>query len=342
MTGCLPLRVKDLHDRYGPVVRVAPDELSYITALAWKEIYGFRTGHSQNPKHLGNHAALHEDQERHMLVANDEVHARHRRLLAHAFSAQAIEEQMPLIMSYVDLLVQRLKENAAQPQDMIKWFVWTSFDIIADLMFGEPFRGLQDQYYHPWVQGFCDGLEGAIYISAFNRYGLGFCLPYIIPKKLLDRYAQTWMYTKKSVASRLERGTDRPDFMSCILRNDKDGRQMSRGEIDANAELLILAGSETTSSLLTGATYYLCKYPDVLEKVTAEVRGAFDSDRKIVLNSVNQLEYLLAVLNEALRMYPPAPASLPRIILNGDVINGRWVPPGVRAIPPHSHQLQSV
>ena len=41
-----------LHDKYGPVVRIGPNTLSYISAGAWKEIYGLRQGnvHHQMPK----------------------------------------------------------------------------------------------------------------------------------------------------------------------------------------------------------------------------------------------------------------------------------------------------
>ena len=117
------------------------------------------------------------------------------------------------------------------------------------------------------------------------------------------------------------------------MQNDKDGRQMSKAEMEANGEILMVAGSETTASLLSGATYYLCTNPRTLEKVTAEVREAFDSDRDINMSSASKLTYLLAVLNESLRMYTPAPGSIPRITVNGDTIAGQWVPPGVSGNP---------
>jgi cytochrome P450 len=63
--------------------------------------------------------------------------------------------------------------------------------------------------------------------------------------------------------------------------------------------------------------------------MTAEVRDAFNSDQDINITSANKLDYLLAVLNESLRLYPPAPGSIPRIIVNSDMIAGQYVPPGV-------------
>lgn len=97
-----------------------------------------------------------------------------------------------------------------------------------------------------------------------------------------------------------------------------------------NASLLILAGSETTATLLSGAIYLLGSHRDVLEKLTQEVRTAFTSEDQITLTSVNNLSYMLACLNESLRQYPPAALGLPRIVpKGGSKIAGHWVPEDV-------------
>lgn len=50
--GNLPWKIHQLHERYGPIVRVAPKELSYITVEAWNDIYGRGEGRSQLRKDL--------------------------------------------------------------------------------------------------------------------------------------------------------------------------------------------------------------------------------------------------------------------------------------------------
>ena len=72
--------------------------------------------------------------------------------------------------------------------------------------------------------------------------------------------------------------------------------------LKANASVLIIAGSETTSTLLSGITYLLLRNPEQLERLTDEVRSSFKSDDEITLLSVNKLEYMLACLNEGLRL----------------------------------------
>lgn len=97
-----------------------------------------------------------------------------------------------------------------------------------------------------------------------------------------------------------------------------------------NAALLIIAGSETTATALSGATYLLGTNPDVLAKLTAEVRSSFSSEGDITLLSVQNLKYMLAVLDESIRLFPPVPSSLPRVAhQGGDVFCDTYLPANV-------------
>jgi cytochrome P450 len=98
--------------------------------------------------------------------------------------------------------------------------------------------------------------------------------------------------------------------------------------------ILIIAGSETTATLLSGVTYYLLCNPSALKKLTEEVRTTFQSEEDININSVNRLNYMLACLDEALRIYPPVPIGLPRTVPRGGAtITGYYIPEGVSLSP---------
>jgi len=150
------------------------------------------------------------------------------------------------------------------------------------------------------------------------------------PKKLLETRQYHQDLTSQRTLARIERKTDRSDFMTYIMRHN-DERGMSVGEIEASANAIIIAGSETTATLLSGVTWYLLKNPKVMQKLVTEIRTTFKEDKAITLISVQNLKYLLAVLDEGMRMYPPVPVGLPRKVPAGGVIvNGKWVPPKVR------------
>lgn len=105
---------------------------------------------------------------------------------------------------------------------------------------------------------------------------------------------------------------------------------MPQEDIESHAGLLIIAGSETTATLLSGVTFLLLNNPDALERLTREVRSTFKEESEITINSAGQLEYMLACLDEALRCYPPVPIGNPRVIPKGGrVLCGKYVPEDV-------------
>ncbi|KAL1867677.1 hypothetical protein Daus18300_006232 [Diaporthe australafricana] len=133
--------------------------------------------------------------------------------------------------------------------------------------------------------------------------------------------------TYAKVDKRLDLPTSRPDFIQAMTM--KGDLTMSREEIYDNASLLIGAGSETTATALSAATYLLAMNPEVLAKLVAEVRETFPSESQIDFVSVQKLDYMLAVLDETLRLHPPSPnANLRRVCDGGDVICDRFVPHG--------------
>ncbi|KAJ5168470.1 Cytochrome monooxygenase lcsI [Penicillium canariense] len=331
-TGQNHYRIKELHDRYGDVVRIGPTALVYRSAKAWTDIYGQRKSGDRpflkDPKFY-----MSGPNGPNLLNADEADHARGRRLLSHAFSERALRDQEGLIGSYVDLLVDRLKGEIAASRetvDMTRWYNFTTFDIIGDLAFGEPFDCLRESQYHPWVEMVFVSTK----VSALRRPLLvyPFLAPIVqrlLPQRLARMREAHFALSAEKVHRRLETKTERPDFMTYVLRFNDD-RSMSAREMESNAALLIMAGSETTATLLSGFTYYSLANPTVYRKLVDEVRGSFNSYEEINFLRTSQLAYLNAALEETLRFYPPVPATTPRIVPKGGaVIDGQFIPEGM-------------
>jgi cytochrome P450 len=214
--------------------------------------------------------------------------------------------------------------------DMTRWYNFTTFDIIGDLAFGEPFDCLRESQYHPWVSMVFNSSKVALLMRPLVVYP--FLAPIVrrlLPKRLARMRAAHFALSAEKVHRRLETKTDRPDFMTYVLRFTDD-RAMSAREMESNAARLILAGSETTATLLSGFTYYSLLNPAVYKKLVDEVRGAFTSYDEIDFTRVSQLSYLNAALEETLRIYPPVPAMTPRVVPKGGaVIDGVFIPEGM-------------
>lgn len=117
--------------------------------------------------------------------------------------------------------------------------------------------------------------------------------------------------------------------MSYILNADGE-KGMTIEETYTAAQVLIVAGSETSATALCGATYLLLSNPSALARLASEVRSAFSSEADILPSATASLPYLNAVVEEALRLSPPGPGTFPRRVPEGGrVVCGGFVPGGV-------------
>ena len=126
---------------------------------------------------------------------------------------------------------------------------------------------------------------------------------------------------------------DRKDFFYYLL-NAKDpetGKGFSMDELWGESNLLIIAGSDTTSTAMSGAFFYLAHNPSAMQKVCKEIREAFADVEEIVTGpKLSGCSFLRACIDETMRMTPPVAGALPREVLSGGMdIDGHHIPAGV-------------
>ncbi|GKU08617.1 unnamed protein product [Fusarium langsethiae] len=329
--------VSKLHDQYGPAVRFTPNDVSFITADAVKTIYGHKNSEAKTfQKDLRIYRQNRPVSD--IITSSHDDHKRMRRLLSHAFSIKALRRQEDIVNHYVDQFISGLTERARNGTnvDMVAWYNFATFDLIGHLALGQPFGCLETGTYHPWVKVLFTGIKAVLFTQILARFGIQKWANWLIPAKYNKATATHYQFTAHAALARIDANdTKSQDFMSYILRHN-DEKGMSKAEIIENASLLIIAGSETTATLLSGTTYYLLKNPDKLSKLTNEIRSRFNSEEEITLTAVDQLQYLLACFSEGLRMYPPVPAGLARLApKGGELIEGYWVPEKTSVSVPH-------
>ncbi|GIZ46272.1 hypothetical protein CKM354_000940400 [Cercospora kikuchii] len=328
--GTITHDVARLHEIYGPVVRLAPDELSYITPDASKTIYQSNPEFPKDPMHL---PPFHNGTPG-ILAANKHNHTRFRRMLGPAFSDKGMRAQQPLIQKHIELLMVRLRERSSLGSvDISEWYNWVTFDIIGDLSFGESFNCCLNARTHEWIASIQGNVKAIPIINAIRRCKLDWIIPLIAPKKLLAMRKRNADFTESKVDQRLRHKEARGDIWDAVLCEESDRSKkssgMSRQEIISNASAIVLAGSETSATLLAGCTWLLLQNPHVLKALEVHIRSSFTSVEEIDLISVGKLDYMSAVIDEALRLYPPVPMQSNRIVPEGGIlVAGEWVPGG--------------
>lgn len=209
--------------------------------------------------------------------------------------------------------------------NIVEAFSWVTFDIIGDLAFGESFDAVETGKTHPWVSLLVETSYWASVIGLRKRIPiLNLILPFIIHRDLSKEFAMHKQLTNEKVGRRVaNKDNSREDFFKHIL--SKSAWDLPK--LAANGEVLIIAGSETTATTLSGLAYYLSNNPRALQKLQQEVRGAFRSYENITGDSTARLRYLHATIEEGLRIFAPVPPGLPRIS-PGAMVAGYWIPEG--------------
>lgn len=301
-------KIRSFHEQYGPCIRVGPDEVTFTDSDAWNGIYAHR--HNFNMPKTGRREPGRPDS---LISATPEAHARIRKLVVYGFSDQALREQESLLQGYIDTLMVALRTKAEKGQifDACDYMNFATFDIIGDLSFGQSFGGLRNLELHTWIANIFDMLKTIPVMREGARYPvLMFFAKKILAtrmQRMLQCREYLWSFAADCVSRRIQDKTKqgRSDLIGAMYRHKGTPDEIPEGEIVSNVQIFIMAGSETTATLLSGLIYWLLRTPRALQRATTEVRNAFENpDISIATSSDPRLlPYTLACIEEALRIY---------------------------------------
>ncbi|OAG01780.1 cytochrome P450 [Paraphaeosphaeria sporulosa] len=334
VTGQNSFRIKALHDEYGPVVRVAPNELHINDPRAWNDIY-MRKDSEIRPPQWGMRPPGIESYNVISGVGSD--HGRFRKALGMAFSEEAVKEYEPTVRSYFNKFTARIDELIAKNKgsavvDMVKWSNFTTFDIIGELAWSKSYDCLDTGAGHA-IMGVLSHFQGVIIAAAITYYPwINNALMAITPRSAFEDLKMIFNDGHERLQNRIKHGpSGHPDVLGHLAEYNKQNptAKITDDEIEQNVFSCLVAGSECLTTAFSGAFHYLLVYPSKLKRAQEEVRAAFSSEASINATDAAKLEYLNAVIEESLRLCPPLPDMLRRQLPSEapTTIAGRVIPP---------------
>lgn len=339
------------HEKYGDIVRFGPNSVSFNTNTALKEIYGFKSNVRKAEFYQAFWASK-DSASTHSSI-DKSIHSRKRRVLSQAFSDAAIKSMENHILAHVRQFCQNLagmttfgnvpnaeSKGWGEAVDVSDQANYLTFDIMGDLCFGKAFGMLERP-----DNRFAIDLIG----NAAHRHLIcGTYLPIheyhldkLLFRKIAAGRARYMQYSKGQAAERMKMGmdVDRKDFFYYLLKakDPETGNGFTTPELWGESNLLIIAGSDTTSTALAAAIFYLTHNPSKLAKLNEEIRSAFQDVEEIRIGStLASLHYLRACIDEAMRLSPSVGGLLPREVLAGGMdIDGEQIPEGTIVGVPH-------
>ncbi|KAI3572780.1 cytochrome P450 [Fusarium oxysporum f. sp. albedinis] len=354
-----------------PIIRTGPNSLSFAGGPAIKDIYGHGTPCTKDKSYIvgaGTHFNLAD-------VVDKHDHARKRKVLSSAYALKNLEgweykvaDKVQRMMDHFDKVCTAPLRKGARfpdPQDVnVDFRAWSNFfslDAIADIGLSEKLGLLDQGHDRVEAQQTCGtvyetNLRECLYPTARKQSYLLWTYDYY---KLLNKISNVIPFYRKMSESakgwddiilrraqirldRYQKGEKLDDFFQALME-DKNGNshELEWGEIVAEINIMMNAGSVTTAIALANILYQLILNPRVMELLRHELDSVLEPDEVVApYEKVKHLPYLRACLDESLRLWPPTPQNLGRQTPpEGLTIMGQYIPGntsvGVSALVAH-------
>jgi cytochrome P450 len=255
-----------------------------------------------------------------------------RRAAAPVFSHRNVMNLAPVMTAAAEQSAARIAGAGPRAVDMAAEMVRTTFDVIADVTFSGD-GSFDAEGVHRGIDAY---IAEAGRISLFDILGLPDWVPR--PGRIMagGSVAEMKRVADAAVEARRARGPQPgvPDLLDLLLDGEdpETKRRMSTPELRDNLLTFIVAGHETTA-LALGWSLYLCAFDQgVQDRARAEAQDLLQG-RAATGADVARLPYSRQIIDEALRLYPPA-GIVSRTALKSDTLCGREIRPNDTVIIP--------
>ncbi|KAF1941940.1 cytochrome P450 [Clathrospora elynae] len=346
--GDLEIQQRALHERYGPLVRVAPDEVVCADPREIPTIYPLSKPLEKTPWYdVWRPVGL--PGRRDMFTNRSEKdHAAYQRMVAHIYSLSNVLKSEPELDKTCSLFIERLGEFADSNEafDFGLWLEMYCYDNIGVIFFGKQFGFLKDRIdYKNYIKSVHQAMPLLHALASAPAYARPFliggavCVPKLLKAVFaVDNVRRTAQRETYGAQERAEADTEkRVDMTSAMLRIMRDkGNKHNFGlnEIASENFIAVMAGADSTSISLRSVFYFMMKNAKTLEKARAEVDAAFANGTltsPVQQSQAVKLTYVSAVIRESFRLFSPFSVSQSRYSPSqGVVIAGTYIPSGWR------------
>ena len=264
-----------------------------------------------------------------------------RRAAAPVFSHRNVAALAPVMTMAAERAVARIDAAAVgRAVDMFDEMVTATFEVISDVTFSGG-EGFERAAVHRAIETY---IGAAAKVSLLDIIGAPAWVPR--PSRVISGKAMLEMkrLADKGIEQRRADGAKPiPDLLDLLLDGEdpKTGRRMSTAELRDNLLTFIVAGHETTALTLAWALY-LCAFDQGVQTAAREEARAVLGDRAATAADIAALPLVRRIVDETLRMYPPA-AFLSRTAMAADILCDCEIKPGDTVVLPiyalHRHHM---
>lgn len=254
-----------------------------------------------------------------------------RRAAAPVFSHRNVTALGPVMSAAAERCVERISSAGKRAVNVMDEMITTTFDVIAEITFSDD-GSFDRNAVHRAID---DYISDAGRVSLLDVFGAPDWLPRPGRVAAFKEMAYMRDNTDAAISARAARGPGPvPDLLDLLnaAQDPKSGRVMTTAEIRDNLLTFIVAGHETTALALTWSLYLCAFDPVEQDRASAEARSVL-GDRAATTADLPDLPYIRQIIDEALRLYPPA-GILSRTAQKADTLGDAEIRPGDTVMVP--------
>ncbi|KAF2132974.1 cytochrome P450 [Dothidotthia symphoricarpi CBS 119687] len=346
--GDLEFHQRSMHHsfEYGPLVRIAPDEVHSSDPKAIPIIYRVQQPLEKTNFYLTFRPMIPgfsldmftDDSEKH--------HTAYRKIVGPVYTLTSMLKNEGALDKTANLFMERLGDFADRNEsfDFGLWLEMFAFDNVGAVFFGKQFGFLEESTDYG---GYINAVHTALPLNSFVAMAPFWIRPLllncgiVIPKifKAVMAAAGIWETAVRETNMAQERSQDntakRNDILSQLLAIEQDKKSgLTIQGVHTEMWAAVTAGAESTAGALRAIFYYLMKHPETMAKLIRDVDTAFENGmltHPVQYHQAMKLPYLNGVIREATRLFPPFGAPMPRYApAKGLELSGYHVPAGTK------------
>lgn len=298
--------LEKLHQQYGPYVRIGPNDLSVVDPDGMSIVLGPNSKcrksawYGQDMPYISTNT-----------TRDRAAHDKRRRVLSPAFSDRALRGYETQIQRFHSLLLERIRGRAGSPMDVTQWFGMHGFDMMGDLVFGKSFGMLETGELHEAIELMGQGLQLQGYALPPWLYRVCARLP--LPGSGGSRRFGALACQKVDERLSQHGKTARRDMMQPLLDHFQHlspaDQKAALPLLQGDSRMLIVAGSDTTSTTMINLFYHLAKEEGLVDRLRGEVAALVPDLGHITYQQLRPARLLHGCIDETLRLHYPGPSG---------------------------------
>lgn len=329
--------VDDLHRKYGPYVRISPEEIAVNDPQGFKKIHAIGSGFEKTQWY--DNVTMFPRPTLFAMI-DGKQHAQRRRLFARGFSKTNIKQNWEDVMrEKIELAVTKIIRGSqgGTSVDILKWWTLMASDISSHLLFGESFCTLENGEINEYIRVLTNALKGnGIGAELPLLRAIGKRLPFQATKELFRTNELLANHAKIAVRN-IKASQQSKNVFANIASEAEKGEGLTDQDVEVETIALFVAGTDTTAISLTYLIWAVLSRPELQKQIETEAitlkAGYRDADIEAECPLLN------AAIEEALRLYGAAPGALPRTVPAGGVNLGEYYLPQGSIVSTHAYSM---